>query len=84
MKSASNHEPRSGCKDIWNAFMVKNAKFDIGSDMPICISSDVVPESVISFEDAESIYRREMKRKNKSFYVNSFIHFFISAILQEL
>ena len=27
---------RSGCTDMWNAFMVRGAQFVLGSDIPIC------------------------------------------------
>ena len=77
MKSVNMQQPRTGCKDIWNAFMVKDASFDIGSDMPICISSDIIPASLISYEDAKSIYKKEMKKGNKDFHSDSFVMFYI-------
>lgn len=77
MKSVNNRPPRKGCKDIWNAFMVKDASFDVGTDMPICISTDIIPVSLISFEDAKTIYRKEMKLKHNNFFINAFIHFYI-------
>ncbi len=78
MNGVKKLKPRNGCKDIWNAFMVKGASFDVGSDMPICISTnDVTPKSLISYEDAKAIYRKEMLKRNKNFYIDSFIHFYI-------
>ncbi|MBO4617967.1 MAG: DUF4417 domain-containing protein [Lachnospiraceae bacterium] len=68
---------RAGCKDIWNSFMVSEASFDIGSDLPICVSTDIIPNSLISYEDAKAIYKKEAKRHNADFYVDSFIHFYI-------
>lgn len=47
MKSFITPQPRTGCKDMWNSFMIKEATFDVGSDMPICISTDIIPKSFI-------------------------------------
>jgi len=77
MKDVCNQQPRKGCKDMWNAFMVKNASFDVGSDMPICISTNIIPASYITYEDALAIYRKEIRKKNTDFYVNCFIVFYI-------
>ena len=73
----NNKLPRPGSKDLWNAFMLKGASFDPISDMPVCISSDIVPRSLISFDEAKSIYYREAKKKNTSFFIDSFIMFYI-------
>lgn len=76
MKSA-NELSRKSNKDIWNAFMVKKASFDIGTDMPICISSDIVPTTLISFDEAKNVYKNELKRNHFDFHVNAYIHFYI-------
>lgn len=70
-------QTRKGCKDIWNAFMVKDASFDIESDMPICISSNIIPNSFILYDDAKTIYKKEIKNHNHNFFINSFIVFYL-------
>lgn len=70
-------QPHKNYKDMWNAFMVNNASFDVGSDMPICISTNIVPESYITYDEALSIYKKEMLKKNLNFHINSFIVFYI-------
>lgn len=69
--------PRTGCKDMWNAFMLKNAQFVYGSDIPICNSTKtIVPHELISYEDAKHIYKLKIK-KEPYFFVNAFVHFYI-------
>jgi hypothetical protein len=77
MKVTNTPQPRTGCKDMWNAFMVKKASFDVGSDMPICISTDIIPKSFILYEDAKKIYKKEMIKHNKDFFIDSFIVFYL-------
>ncbi len=77
MNISDKIQPRKGCKDIWNAFMVKDASFDIESDMPICISSDIIPNSFILYDDAKAIYKKEIKNHNHNFFINSFIVFYL-------
>ncbi len=77
MKYTFTDMPRSGIKDLWNAFMVKNASFDVEGDMPICISSDIVPEFLISYDDAKTMYKKEMRHNNPDFFCPGFVHFYI-------
>ncbi len=72
-----NGMPRKGCKEIWNAFMVKKASFDARSDFPKCISTEITPPSLIAYDDAKTVYKKEVGKQNKDFYVDSFIHFYI-------
>ncbi len=66
---------RKGCKDIWNAWMVKDAKFVKG--MALSKSTDILPSNIISYEEALVIYRENLKKGKKSFKVHAFIHFYI-------
>jgi len=66
---------RKGCKDIWNAWMVKDAIFI--NDMPISKSTDMLPSNVISYIEAMKIYHKNIKNGNKSFKEHSYIHFYI-------
>mgnify|MGYP004447425023 CR=1 FL=1 len=70
-------KPRKGLKDIWNAFMVKGAVFS-SNGIPFCPNTtDQVPDSIITYEEAVQIYNHEMKRNNKIFHSKSFVCFFI-------
>lgn len=54
---------RRNSKDIWNAFMVKGATFS-KNDIPICpTTAKEVPNEVISYRTAKSIYRKETRRE---------------------
>ncbi len=77
MYFVNNLKPRNGCRDMWNAFMVKDAYFSPGSDMPICTSTTQVPLELISYDDAKGIYKRMVRAGNTDFHTKAFIHFFI-------
>ena len=78
LNTANNVTPRTGCTDMWNAFMVKDAYFSYLSDMPTCpCTSTSPPVQLISYEEAKSLYKKEMKCGNLTFKVNAFIHFYI-------
>lgn len=69
---------RKGCVDMWNAFMVKDAEFERGSDIPTCTCTDAaIPLQLISYEDAKAICKREAKSSTYNFHVNAYIHFYI-------
>lgn len=72
----TNIKTRSGCKDIWNAFMCKDAFFT-AKDIPYCpnIYTDL-PKSIITWEEAKQIYKKEYS-KNKSFHIDAFVCFYI-------
>lgn len=57
---------RSGCKDVFHAFLVKNANYDGVDEIPIIKKENVVPKKLISFLDA-------LKTKNNK----GFVHFYI-------
>ena len=66
---------RAGCRDVWNAFMVKGATFT-ENGIPLCpTTATEIPQAVISYTEARAIYNRQMKRGNKNFFVNAFVHF---------
>ncbi len=74
----SYKQPRKGCEDMWNAFMVSKAEFTYPSDIPICKSSaSVMPKHLISFDDAKTIYKKACRSCNDNFFVNAFVHFYI-------
>lgn len=66
---------RKGMRDIWNAFMVEGASFT-HNDIPICNFSTTVPEGLISYSEAKTLYNKTIKR-DPDFKDNRFIHFYI-------
>ena len=53
---------RKSNKDMWNAFMVKGASFS-KNDIPLCPTTAVeVPKKVISYKEARTIYKKEIKK----------------------
>ena len=69
--------PRAGCKDIWNAYLLKNATFD-EYDIPYCpTTATKIPNALISIQKAKMLYEEEMRKGNKNFKYNAFIHPYI-------
>lgn len=56
---------RSGCKDVFNAFMVKTANYEGGLEMPRIKREEIIPNKLISFS----------KAVNGKDY-NAWVHFF--------
>lgn len=70
-------QPRNNCKDIWNAHMVKGAKFS-RHDIPICPTMNYnLPNELISYTKARAIYKKMLKTGHKKFYINAYIHFYL-------
>lgn len=68
---------RASCKDVWNAFMVRGAKWS-PNDIPICpTTANVTPEDVISFAEAKTLYNQHTKLGDIDFFVSDFVHFYI-------
>ena len=59
---------RVGCKDVFKAFLVKNAKYEGELEIPVIKGIKNVPNKLISFIDA-------MKNSTKDF--NQWVHFYI-------
>ena len=63
--------------DMWNAFMLTGAKFS-PNDIPLCPSTaKSLPARLISYDDAKTVHRREIRKGNTDYHVNAFIHFYI-------
>ena len=80
MYSKSENRPisiRSGCKDVWNAFMLKDATFS-ENDIPICPTTAYeVPSRLISYVEAKRIHKESLVKGNPNSKVNAFVHFYI-------
>lgn len=68
---------RNGLQDMWNAYMLKGARYS-PNDIPLCPTTAVdLPSRLISYDDAKTIHRKEMRRGNADYHVDAFIHFYI-------
>lgn len=68
---------RIGMQDMWNAFMLNGAKYS-SNDIPLCPTTvETVPTQLISFDDAKTLHKKEMRQKNSNYHVDAFIHFYI-------
>lgn len=70
-------QPRAGCRDIWNGYLLKGATFD-KYDIPFCPTTALKPpDTLISIPNAKAMYVKEMKSGNKDFRFDAFIHPYI-------
>ena len=49
---SENNCTRSGCKDVFHAFLVKNAQFDTDLEIPRISPESALPERLVSFSKA--------------------------------
>ena len=58
--------------------MLRGANFpQNGIGIPLCpTTAKEIPQELISYTEARAIYNRHMKRGDKNFFVNAFIHFY--------
>jgi len=67
---------RSGCKDIWNAYMVDGADFS-PHDIPFCPTTAVeLPHAIVSWIEAKAIYKKNISFE-RYFHYNAFVCFYI-------
>lgn len=77
MKDNTISQPRTGCKDIWNAFMVEGADFVLSSDIPICpCTTNSIPQRLISYVEAKHLHKIN-NQTNPDYQVDAFVHFYI-------
>lgn len=69
--------PRSCCKDVWNASLVRGAVFS-PRDIPCCptFTPNGMPQTLISFPKAKTLYRKHLQTGHPEFYCDAFVHFF--------
>lgn len=68
---------RAGLHDMWNAFMVRGAQFS-SNDIPLCpTTATTLPVALISYCNAKSIHKKEMRCGHTDYHVNAYIHFYI-------
>lgn len=58
--------------------MVKGADFSEKSDIPFCpTTAKTLPKEIITYGEALEIYNKQIKVKNKEFFVDAFICFYL-------
>ena len=69
--------PRKGLKDIWNSFMAKDAKL-CEYDIPFCpTTATKLPTDIITWKEAEEIYKKRIEAKDKNFKYDAFVCFYL-------
>lgn len=72
-----NIAPRKGCKDIWNASLLKDAIF-LEYDIPLCpTTSKSLPKKIITYEEALNIHRKQTKSSHSKYSVDAYVTFSI-------
>ena len=77
MDNRQNKKIRAECKDVWNAYMCKEAYYD-DFNIPFCPTTAITPpNSIITWEKANNIYRKRMQARDKEFFVDAFVCWYI-------
>ncbi len=77
MKNKNGDLHRSGCRDIWNAFMCVGARYGI-YDIPHCpTTAKDLPRAIITWERAKAIYKRRLACKDTDFHEDAFVCWYI-------
>ena len=77
--SAENSEVkvRTGCKDVWNAFMTEGATFG-KYDIPYCPNTAIdIPKDQVTWEEARQIHRKHVANKEVDYYEDVYINWYI-------
>ena len=75
--SSSIIKTRKGCKDVFNAYMCEGANFT-QNDIPMCpTTATSPPEDIVTWEEAKSIYKKQLRLKNENFKYSAFVCFYI-------
>lgn len=68
---------RSGCKDVWNAYMCEGASYS-GWDIPTCPTTATKPPTrMILWDEAKHIYKNALARNDRDFYYDAFVCFYM-------
>lgn len=77
LKNIITQEPRKGCRDVWNAFMLKEASFST-NDIPFCPNTSTsIPTKLITYEDAHALFNKAKKANKLNFFEDSFVCWYI-------
>lgn len=77
----SNNLPvRSGCKDVWNAFMAEGAVFGI-HDIPFCPTTAItIPNHMVTWEEAKQIHKKHLVHGDTDYHEDAFVNWYIDDI----
>lgn len=71
---------RSGIVDIWNAFMLIGASYDV-HDIPFCpTTAKQIPKQLVSWPEAKQLHKKAIRRGDKEYRVPAFVHFYVDDI----
>lgn len=77
IQNPNKEHVRKGCVDMWNAFMVHDAEFILGSDIPFCPStSKDIPMKLVSYVDAKHLHKTNCK-SDSDYHIDAYVHFYI-------
>ncbi len=71
---------RAGIVDVFNAFMLIGASYDV-HDIPFCpTTAKQIPKKLISWTDAKHLHKIKNNHGEKEYHVPAFIHFYIDDV----
>ena len=71
---------RRGIVDVWNAFMVEGAEYDV-HDIPICpTTATSLPSQLISWPEAKRLHKKAVRKGDKEYRSHAFIHFYVDDV----
>ena len=77
LKENNKTKVRTGCKDIWNAFMAEGAVFG-KYDIPYCPATATdIPKDQVTWEEAKQIHRMHIAKKEEDYFVEVYINWYI-------
>ena len=76
MNNALNKK-RSGCKDVWNAFMLDGSTYS-DNDIPMCPTTATdLPKDIITWEETKAIYKKHRINGDLSFKHSAYVCWYI-------
>lgn len=72
----SNISPRKGCRDMWNAFMVKGCIYT-DNDIPKSNSKGSVPSKLVGWDEAKAIHKKRISAGDLEYHERAFIHWYM-------
>lgn len=75
-KNIKTSAVRAGIKDMWNAYLLENAKWSANENPVVKTTAAHPPAKVVSYRTAKDIDKLEKKR-DANYKVDAFIHFYV-------
>jgi hypothetical protein len=71
---------RGGIVDIWNAFMLVGASYDV-HDIPFSpTTAKRMPRKLISWPEAKRLHKRAIRHGDKEYHIRAFVHFYVGDV----